>query len=511
MSDSPDTPRPDDATSPDGLNDSYDVVGEESDEVAAPRRAASAEFVVQSEFGTATAMRDAMDPANQSLADALRLSFRVLQLVILILIVLFLSSSVVTVQDTQSGVLTRWGRIVNVPFRDGVVLDPGFSWGGWPYPVGEFVLFETQNRTVDVRDAFLPNSTIRGASIQQHLESARPTDRYRAGVDGSLLTKGGDLVHVAFDARYDIVDAVKFVGTIQLEHADAVVKSAVERAAIRVVSTLTLQEIMDVAEDMRLRVESEAQTALDRLECGIRITQVSLPEEPRPPYQIVSTFGDVQEQRLQAEQMIQSARRSAEDMRNGMAGRNWRDIVEIIEDFETAMDQGLEEQSEQYQVAVNTWLDTKAEGMASKIISDARSYQSTIELTLGNEAKRFAAILPTYHEHPDMVIRQRWYQATGNVLSTSDAELFSVPLELGLVNISLSRLDEIAQRRRDMKLRQGGQQAWEQGMDPLNQYIKRGDDININGPGRRLDITDEGRVTGQAGNRTGTAPPAGGN
>ena len=46
----------------------------ESEEPMTPRRAASAEFVVTSESGSETALRDAMDPANQSLAEALRLS-----------------------------------------------------------------------------------------------------------------------------------------------------------------------------------------------------------------------------------------------------------------------------------------------------------------------------------------------------------------------------------------------------------------------------------------------------
>ena len=54
--------------------------------VEQPRRAASARFVVESEVGSAAALREAMDPANQSLADALHLSFRVLQVVIVVLV-----------------------------------------------------------------------------------------------------------------------------------------------------------------------------------------------------------------------------------------------------------------------------------------------------------------------------------------------------------------------------------------------------------------------------------------
>ena len=50
-------------------------------EVEPVRRAASAQFNVSSDVGSAAALREAMDPASRSLADALQMSFRVLQFV----------------------------------------------------------------------------------------------------------------------------------------------------------------------------------------------------------------------------------------------------------------------------------------------------------------------------------------------------------------------------------------------------------------------------------------------
>ena len=91
------------------------VEEEAGDEAAAPpRRAASAEFVVDTRVGSEALLREAMDPANQSLAEALRLSFRVLQVVILVLVVLFVFSGFQTVDEGQSGVLLRWGKILTV-------------------------------------------------------------------------------------------------------------------------------------------------------------------------------------------------------------------------------------------------------------------------------------------------------------------------------------------------------------------------------------------------------------
>src|SRR5436190_5760703 len=71
----------------------YESEPMEVEDSDAPRRAASARLIVDSQVGSEAALREAMDPANQSLAEALRLSFKVLQVVILVLVALFLVSS----------------------------------------------------------------------------------------------------------------------------------------------------------------------------------------------------------------------------------------------------------------------------------------------------------------------------------------------------------------------------------------------------------------------------------
>ena len=98
----------------------------------APRRGASAQYTVSSGTGAEAAMRQAMDPANQSLGEALRLSYRVLQVAILALVVVFLFSGFQTVQEGQTGVKTFFGRVVGAPGDEQV--SPGLQ-PFWPYPV----------------------------------------------------------------------------------------------------------------------------------------------------------------------------------------------------------------------------------------------------------------------------------------------------------------------------------------------------------------------------------------
>lgn len=473
---------------------------EEEQDQQAPRRAASAEFIVESEVGSATALRDAMDPANQSLADALRLSFRILQIVILILIVLFLGSGVVTVKDSEGGVLTRWGKIVT--YGESQALEGGLKWSKWPYPVGEFILFDVVNLHADVTESFLPNSKVRGYTIQQHIDRSVITDRYRTGVDGVLLSRDGDIVHVSVIANYEIIDPVNFLQSVQLSQADQIVKVATEQSMIHVVSTVSLQEMMDITDDIKQRIHQSTQQALDKINCGIQIRQITMPEPPRPPYAIVGTFTDIQEARVQASAMIQQARQASEKIRNQVAGHDWRTIVGMIRDYENAAEMGEEANAEAILTEISDWFDNDAEGMSSQIISEARGYQSYVESTLGNEAKRFSSLLTTYRDHPELVIKQQWYEASAYVMSRTDAEVYIVPPSLGRMNISISGLDIIAQYRRDLRLDRENREALSAGPSMVAPYILRGEDMYMNRPGRLLDV-NQGTIKGQGDNRRG--------
>src|SRR5690606_33585140 len=147
---------PRDPMNPDEELNQHEHYAEEAPEIEeddAPRRAASARFIVDTELSSEVVLRDAMDPANQSLAEALRLSYRVLQIVMLLLVVLFLASGFRTVDDGQSGVATVWGRIRTV---DGeAALSPGPQFSLYPYPIGDFILFDV-DRVVDLGNTFAP-------------------------------------------------------------------------------------------------------------------------------------------------------------------------------------------------------------------------------------------------------------------------------------------------------------------------------------------------------------------
>ena len=208
--------------------ETHQPVMEEQEERDAPRREKSAEFEVDG--GDPTQFRDALDPANQSLADALKLSYRVLQLAILALAVIFIFSGFQTVRENSTGLRTLFGRIVGEVGDQQV--GPGLQ-VFWPYPVGEIVTVPLK-RTVEVNNAFFPMLRAQGGaeqSIDKAIENASVDRPIRPGGDGSLILRGGDLAHCRVSADYTIEDSVAYLERFTPEQADEVVRMAIERAS----------------------------------------------------------------------------------------------------------------------------------------------------------------------------------------------------------------------------------------------------------------------------------------
>ena len=468
---------------------------EEAPEVEAPRRAASAEFEVNAEVGSQAALRDAMDPANQSLADALRLSFRILQLVILVLVVLFVFSGVRTVDEGETGVLTRWGRIV--PVGGDEALAPGLRYSLLPYPAGEFVLFSEENRVGSVERTFWPD--LQDQTRQRAMERARTSDELRPGRDGYLLTRDGDIAHLRIAAEYRVEDPVSFVGAVRETEADRFVTLALERACLSVAVQLSLQEIIDLNDEHKDAIRLAAQRTLDELGTGLRIDEILVPEPPSAAFAIEQSRQDLQEAIVAAERTVEAAGRRADEILTSVSGPANQQLVEMIEQYEDALDLDRVDEAETVLTAINDLLDSDlAAGEVSSIISDARSYGAQIEVSLGAEAVRFRTQLENFRRHPGYVVQEAWMNAYQDVISRSDAELFFLPPGTTMA-VKLFGLDEIAQTRRERSLQRREQQAINDSIDRLGlerRRINRGSDYDFDGPGRQLDI-EGGRISGR--------------
>ncbi|MBL0927412.1 MAG: hypothetical protein IBJ11_07150, partial [Phycisphaerales bacterium] len=203
-----------------------------------PRRAASLTLRAD-EARTQRAV--SMAAAHQSLSDALRVTFRLLQVVMVALVLLFLFSGMRTVNQGESGVRVQFGSIV------GSALEPGFRYA-LPRPIGEIIKVSTGQQQIELRDSFMPKDYNRDMRLdQQGIGSIS----LRPGIDGSLITADGNLMHAEWQATFRRENAVQFLSNLFTTDVQAVsqqesdlVRAMLERAVVRTIAEMTIDDVL---------------------------------------------------------------------------------------------------------------------------------------------------------------------------------------------------------------------------------------------------------------------------
>ena len=95
---------------------------------------------------------DEMAVANRSLADALRLSFRLLSLIMIGAMVWLLLTGMASVQPEERAVRMLFGRILGE--GDERVLGEGLKWS-WPEPIGRVLRISTEQRSLAIDDFWM--------------------------------------------------------------------------------------------------------------------------------------------------------------------------------------------------------------------------------------------------------------------------------------------------------------------------------------------------------------------
>ena len=448
------------------------------------RRAASAKFELQTEHDASINLQDAMDTAHRSLASSLQLSFRALQVVMVVLILLYLLSGLRTVEDSQTGVATLFGAII-----DDEGLSPGLQ-TNWPPPIGGYVVFNAQKREADIGSAFKPQIDAR-LDQQQRITKSTARDGLVPGRDGSLITCDGDLAHTSVQAEWEIVNPLLFAQSIPDANGDAFVELALERATIHVVGNITLEELIDKPlDELNALIRIQAQSTLHSLECGIRLTDIIISSEPEPPLYIQKSYDAFDSAKIDAETKVEVATAKAHEMLIEAVGSHYEEFVTLINQYEGAAESKDPALIQSSLKDINTFLQSdNVSGKVSNKLSTAKGYRSIVEITLGQDAKRFQSILPRYQEHPELVIQNKWLEMYARVLSQKDLETIFVPQFIESVKLGISGSDEIAQLRHRLLLDKKELRALTEGADLQNPWILRASEMDLDGPSRELSIT----------------------
>ncbi|NLX23201.1 MAG: hypothetical protein GXY55_16240 [Phycisphaerae bacterium] len=353
-------------------------------------------------------IEEPLDPANQSLADALRLSFYVLKFLMLILVVIFLLSGLVCVDQSEVVVLSRFGRLV------GDAREPGLHFA-WPSPVDEQIRVSTSLRTLAV-DAFWLE-----LSEQDKTRSLSELDPRGSGldpaVDGALLTGDRAIMHLLLNVQYrvnnevrvranetdperQISDVMLFVRNVS--HEEDLLRSVIQNAAVAEASRTTADVVWKDASRLAAAIQGRAQQVLDRLETGIALDKVAA-EQSYFPLQAREEFLGVSTAENHKRQLINEAESERAKKLLGIAGPAWEALSEEIEKLDQS---SAEDEREGVIRRIEEILETQATGEAGGMIRLAQRDREKIVADVLAEVSRFEAYLPEYKAGPDLVRRQ---------------------------------------------------------------------------------------------------------
>lgn len=414
--------------------------------VEAPRRAASLTLRADDIRRSRAA---SLDAANRSLADALRITYRLIQGVMIALALLFAFSGFQRVEQAERGVKVSLGRLVDSD------LPPGFQFS-LPYPLGQIIKVSTSQVQVNLDESFFPY--LSEDAKRSSLDKLGIGDLLRPGRDGSLITGDGNLAHARFGVTYHRESPADFVANLADGQETALVRAAVERAAVQTIAQVSLQNVLKratagasggpspgsgIGSEIEERVRRVAQSTLDSMQCGLKIDTVLMRDET-PPLRTRDAFQTVQTAETDAATARERAEKTASERLIEAAGAAYPLTLALIDDYGRKLDDNDAAGAEQVLETIFSVFDNalkggpvtaggrefnpvECAGEARRLVEEAHQYRSSVVQRAASTAQTFRAKLAQYRANPRVFIAREWTDAMTEFLSKDQVEALVLP------------------------------------------------------------------------------------
>lgn len=397
---------------------------------------------------------DVMDPANQSLHDALRITYRLVQLSTVVLGVLFLLSGFQTVKEGEQGIRLLFGR------REPELVQPGLGFSA-PYPLGELVKVSTGVQTLDLTTEYWPR--LDKADIGKPIEQLGGRATLKPEVDGSLITADGGLVHTQWRVRYGRTDPGLFSENLPLEQEENLVRAAVQRGVVQASAQTRVDDLLkqsnDEAGSLASRAREVAQRTLDQARCGITIERLSLIEK-MPPLPLRDKFAAVQTAQQNAQGIREKASSDVQQIMSRAAGGAAGVLIGLIDQYEAAIEKKDAGTQERLLAQIDRVLEGRAEeptqqvaGEVTRRLSDAVQYRSQVSNQRRSELSVFLAKKEQFASNPLVTVHREWSDALAKFAGRETVETILVPMGTRTLTMAINHDPEIA-RAIETKMRE---------------------------------------------------------
>jgi membrane protease subunit HflK len=313
------------------------------------------------------------DPGSEALSVALRSSFAIVKLVMVVLVVIFLGSGFFKVGPDQRAMILRFGRPVGQ--AEQALLGPGLHWS-YPYPIDEVV-------KVSISGIQRIASTSGWYATTPEMELAGteppPNPSLNPAIDGYALTADGNIVHTRATLTYRINDPVQYVFSF-VNASNAIqnsLDSAILFAAARYkVDDILTRDVIGFNETVRRRVSE----LVDLRRLGVVVEQCAV--QSIPPRFLKDAFANVLRAEVVRSKVLNEAR------------------------------------SYQNQVT------SKASADSGSRINTAESDRARLVNEVSSRSDQFKELLPQFQENPQLFTQQRLTEVLGRVLSNAQDKIY---------------------------------------------------------------------------------------
>jgi membrane protease subunit HflK len=335
---------------------------------------------------------EAQDAGSQALAEALRSSFAIVKIVMLLMVLAFFSSGFFTVGPQEKAVILRFGKPVGVGQK--ALLNAGLHWS-FPYPIDEVV-------KIPITEQQIVRSTVGWyfTTPEQELSDLSGEGSQFAGttlnpaIDGYVITADHNIIHASATLRYHIDDPIRYV--FGFTNAQVTVQNALNNALLFTAASFNVDDILiNRQNEFREAVQTRVTDLAEQEQLGIVVEQCDV--ESKPPRQLQQVFSRVTEARENRNTALINAH-SYENQTTNSAGAQ---AVAIIDQAE----------------------------------ADRTSYVASITA----EAKRFSDLLPQYEGNPSLFAQQTLLPVMAEALTNVQDKMFlpvhadGKPVELRLM------------------------------------------------------------------------------
>jgi len=393
---------------------------------------------------------DAFDPAQQSLAEALKVSFGILKVAMLALLVAYCLSGTFSVGSNEVALRLRFGDYVGPPGQR--VLERG-TYLAAPFPIEQVIKVDTRPVTIDLDREFWYEITGGGDSKDSfRAGQARPLNPIK---DGSLLTGDFNIAHARWSLTYHVANPEDYITNVgRPDLGEQIVRCAVQQGIVQAIAQLPAEDFLKGVVNRELAV-GIAQRRLDEMKTGLALDQLNL-DQVTAPMAVVKSFDAVTTAEADRSQRIVAAQQDRTRILAEAAGEAAEPLLQLVTRYEQATEADSAEESARAdgeidaafgELKVGTAL---IGGEAAQIINAANTYRTQVVERVKAEREMFERLLPQYRQNPRIILSRLWEDAREQIL-TGDVETFyTVP---GQLQLQLNRDPEIQKMKQREQLR----------------------------------------------------------